>query len=122
LTGKAAAIGVERLFSFARCKLTDSRRSMKTPRLMQLLQVKMKGHRLEGSRLSDCADEFMRMVVEKAGFHSIYKDLAQMKETDLAPNVIGGGGGFDHEAAELSVVDEGMVGEDGADSELDLFD
>jgi hypothetical protein len=32
------------------------------------------------------------------------------------------GGGDDHEAAELSEVDEGMAGENGANSELDLFD
>jgi hypothetical protein len=120
LTGKAAAIGVERLFSFARCTLTDNRRSMNTPRLMQLLQVKMNGHLLEGGRLSDYADEFMRMVEEEAGFNSIYEDLAQMEDTDLALNAIGGGD--DREAAELSEVDEGMITEDGADSELDLFD
>jgi hypothetical protein len=42
-----------------------------------------------------------------------------MEETDLALDAIGGGD--DHEAAELSEVDEGMAGEDGADSELDLF-
>jgi hypothetical protein len=63
----------------------------------------------------------MRMVEEEAGFNSIYEDLAQMEETDLALDAIGGGD--DHEAAELSEVDdEGMAGEDGADSELDLFD
>jgi hypothetical protein len=62
----------------------------------------------------------MRMVEEEAGFNRIYEDLAQMEETDLALDAIGGGG--DHEAAELGEVDEGMAGEDGADSELDLFD
>jgi hypothetical protein len=120
LTGKAAAIGVERLFSFARCTLTDNRQSINTPRLMQLLQMKMNGHFLEGGRMSDCADEFMRMVEEEAGFNSIYEDIAQMEETDLALDAMRGGD--EHEAAELSEVDEGMAGEDGADSELDLFD
>jgi hypothetical protein len=62
----------------------------------------------------------MRMVEEGAGFNRIDEDLAQMEETDLALNSTGGGD--DHEAAELSEVDEGMAGEDGADSELDLFD
>jgi hypothetical protein len=62
----------------------------------------------------------MRMVEEEAGFNSIYEDLAQMEETDLALDAIGRGD--DHEAAELSEVDEGMANEDGADSELDLFD
>jgi hypothetical protein len=59
----------------------------------------------------------MRMVEQEAGFNSTYEDLAQMEETYLALNAIGGGD--DHEAAE---VDEGMAGDDGADSELDLFD
>jgi hypothetical protein len=55
------------LFSFARCTLTDNRWSMHTPRMKQLLQAKMNGHLAEGGRLSDCADEFMRMVeVEEA--------------------------------------------------------
>jgi hypothetical protein len=40
-----------------------------------------------------------------AGFNSVYEDLAQMEEKDLALNAIGGGD--DHEAAELNEVDEG---------------
>jgi hypothetical protein len=62
----------------------------------------------------------MPVVEQEAGFNSIHEDLTQMEETDLALNAIGGGD--DHEASELSQVDEGMAGEDGADSELDLFD
>jgi hypothetical protein len=120
LTGKAAGIGVERLFSFARCTLMDHRRSMNTPRLVQLLQVKMNGHLLEGGRLSHCADDFMRMVEEEAGFNSIYEDLAQMEEMDLASEAIGGGDG--QEAAEHSKADDMSAGEDGVDSELDLFE
>jgi hypothetical protein len=57
---------------------------MNTPCLMQLLQVKMNGHLLEDGRLSNCADDFLRMVEEEAGFNSIYEDLAQMEEIDLA--------------------------------------
>jgi hypothetical protein len=82
---------------------------MNTPHMMQLLQMKMNGHFLEGGRLSDC-DEFMRMVEEEAGCNSMYEDLAQMEEIDLALDAIGGGD--DHEAAELSEVDEGMADED----------
>jgi hypothetical protein len=70
--------------------------------------AKRKQHIEYNGRLSDCADEFMRMVEQEAGFNSMYEDLAQMEETDLALNAIGGGG--DHEAAELSEVDEGMAG------------
>jgi hypothetical protein len=72
------------LFSSARCTVTDNRRFTNTPRMMQLLQVKMNDHLLEGGRLSDCADEFLRMVEEEAVFNSIYEDLAQMKETHFA--------------------------------------
>jgi hypothetical protein len=38
--------------------------------------AKRKQHRIQG--LSECADEFMRMVEQKAGFSNIYEDLAQM--------------------------------------------
>jgi hypothetical protein len=38
----------------------------------------------------------MRMVEEELGFTSIYEDLAQMEETDLALDA--SGGGDDHEA------------------------
>jgi hypothetical protein len=93
---------------------------MNVPRLMQLLQVKMIGHLLEGGRLSNCADDFMRMVEEEAGFNSIYGDLAQMEETNLTLDAIGGAD--DHEAAEHSQADERSAGEDSADSELDLFE
>jgi hypothetical protein len=34
---------------------------------MHLLQVKMDGYLLEGGRLSNYADDFMRMVEEEAG-------------------------------------------------------
>lgn len=40
---KAAALGVERLWSYARSTLTPQRRSMHTHRLMQLMHVKMNG-------------------------------------------------------------------------------
>jgi hypothetical protein len=93
---------------------------MNMPRLMQLLQVKMNGHLLEGGRLSNCADNLMWMVEEEAGFNSICEDLAEMEEMDLASETIGGGD--DQEAAEHSEADDMPAGEDGVDSELDLFE
>jgi hypothetical protein len=90
---------------------------MNTPRLMQLLQVKMNGHVLEGGHLSNYEDDFMRMV-EEAGFNRIYEDLAQMEEIDLALEAVGGGD--DHEVVENIEADERSASEDGADSELDL--
>jgi hypothetical protein len=85
-----------------------------------LLQVKMNGRLLEGGRLSNCADDFLRMVEEGAGLNSFYEDLAQMKETDLALAAIRGAD--DQAEAEHSQADERSAGEDGADSELDLFE
>jgi hypothetical protein len=55
LSGKAASLGVERLWSCARALLTDNRRSILMQRMMQLLQVKMNGMLLEGEALSHCA-------------------------------------------------------------------
>jgi hypothetical protein len=93
---------------------------MNTPCLMQLLQVKINGHLLEGGRLSNCAGDFIWIVEEEAGFYSICEDLAHMEETDLALDAIGG---VDvHEAEDNSQADETSAGEDGADSELDLFE
>jgi hypothetical protein len=92
---------------------------MNTPRLMQLLQVKMNGHLLEWGLLQNCADDFMRMVEEEVGFNSIYEDLTQMEETVLALEAFGGGN--DHEVVENIEADERSASEDGADSELDLF-
>jgi hypothetical protein len=51
LSGKAAALGVERLWSAARLTLTDNRRSMLSARLMQLLQVKLNVNLLNDSAL-----------------------------------------------------------------------
>jgi hypothetical protein len=55
LSGKAASLGVERLWSYARAVLTDNRRSILMQRMMQLLQVKMNGMLLQGEALSHCA-------------------------------------------------------------------
>jgi hypothetical protein len=37
----------------------------------------------------------MRMVEQEAGFNSTHEDLAQMEQTDLALNAIGGGDDHD---------------------------
>ena len=84
LSGKAAALGVERLWSYARVVLTDNRRSMLTSRLMQLLQVKMNGNLLEGERLSTCAKQVAAMLDDGASFESIFDDLAQFEEEEQA--------------------------------------
>jgi hypothetical protein len=50
-SGKAASLGVERLWLSTRALLADKRCSV----MMQLLQVKMNGMLLEGEALSRCA-------------------------------------------------------------------
>jgi hypothetical protein len=52
-------------------------------------------HSRYNGRLLYCADEFMRMVEQEAGFNITYEDLAQVEETDLALNAIGGGDDHD---------------------------
>jgi hypothetical protein len=76
LSGKAASLGVERLWSYARAMLTDNRRSI----LMQLLQVKMNGMLLEGEALSHCAKSMSAMIDNEASFESIFDDLKQFEE------------------------------------------
>jgi hypothetical protein len=39
----------------------------------------MNVHLLEGSRLSNCTNDFMRMVEEEARFNSIKRNFAQME-------------------------------------------
>jgi hypothetical protein len=53
LCAKAAALGVERLWSAARITLTDNRKLIKTARLMQLLQLKLNMGLLEDSAFLD---------------------------------------------------------------------
>jgi hypothetical protein len=80
LSGKAASLGVERLWSYARAVLTDNRRSI----LMQLLQVKMNGMLLEGEALSHCAKSMSAMIDNEASFESIFDDLQQFEEEEQA--------------------------------------
>jgi hypothetical protein len=79
LSGKAASLGVERLWSYARAVLTDNCRSI----LMQLLQVKMNGMLLEGEALSHCAKSMSAMIDNEASFESIFDDL-QFEEEEQA--------------------------------------
>jgi hypothetical protein len=80
-----------------RCKLTILGKAPPPPKPMVRGRgtAKRKQHKVYNGRLSDCADEFMRMVEQEAGFNSSYDDLAQMEETDLAFHAIGGGDDHD---------------------------
>jgi hypothetical protein len=84
LSGKAASLGVERLWSYARAVLTDNRRSILMQRMMQLLQVKMNGMLLKGEALSHCAKSMSAMIDNEASFESIFDDLQQFEEEEQA--------------------------------------
>jgi hypothetical protein len=80
LSGKAASLGVERLWLYARAVLTDTRCSM----MMQLVRVKMNGMLLEGKALSRCAKSMLAMIDDEASFEGIFDDLQQFEEEDQA--------------------------------------
>jgi hypothetical protein len=84
LSGKAASLGVERLWLYARAVLTDTRCSMMMQRMMQLVQVKMNGMLLEGKALSRCAKSMLAMIDDEASFEGIFDDLQQFEEEDQA--------------------------------------
>jgi hypothetical protein len=84
LSGKAASLGIERLWSYARAVLTDNRRSMLMQRMMQLLQVKMNGMLLEGEALIHCVKSMSAMIDNEASFKSIFDDLQQFEEEEQA--------------------------------------
>jgi hypothetical protein len=68
LSGNAASLGVERVWSYARAVLTDNRGSILMQRMMQLLEVKMNGMLLEGEALSHCAKSISAMIDNEASF------------------------------------------------------
>jgi hypothetical protein len=81
LSGKAASLGVERLWLYARALLTDNC-SIMMQGMMQLVQVKMNGMLLEGEALSRCAKSMSAMIDDDASFEGIFDDLQQVEETE----------------------------------------
>jgi hypothetical protein len=80
LSGKAAALGVERLWSAARNTLTGNRRSMLTHRLMQLHQDNLNLGLLSDSA---CLDSLcVQMLLDDHAFQSFCKDLEQFEEAE----------------------------------------
>jgi hypothetical protein len=117
LCAKAAALGVERLWSAARITLTDNRRLIKTARLMQLLQLKLNMGLLEDSAFLDSM--CVKLVEDNFAFESIFEDVVSFDEEERAA-----------EAAQLVQEDTGIwsleseenEGEGGEKEEdLDLF-
>jgi hypothetical protein len=117
LSGKAAPLGVERLWSYARAVLTDNHRSMLMQRMMQLLQVKMNWMLLEGEALSRCAKSMSAMIDNEASFESIFDDLQQFEEEEQA------GCAEQQGAGDLVGNAEGLVApEDDAEATMPIID
>jgi hypothetical protein len=77
------ALGVERLWSFAGATLTDQRRSLLSTRLIQLLQVKMNAHLLEGAEQTVFGlQELLGELNSDAAFASIFEELEQIDEAE----------------------------------------
>jgi hypothetical protein len=78
LSGKAAALGVERLWSAARITLTVNRCSILTSCLMQLLKCTLKLGLLEDSVFYDklC----MKLLEDDLEFQSTFDELLQFEE------------------------------------------
>ena len=79
---KDAALGCERLWSVARQMFTDKRRSLRTKRIMQLLNVKLNAKLLRGDINSIGPNEFLYEL--EASFDSIFETVALMEEEEAA--------------------------------------
>jgi hypothetical protein len=117
LCGKAAALGVERLWSAARLTLTDNRRSMLSARLMQLLQVKLNVHLLNDSALLETLGA--HLLQEDQLFDSIFDDLQQFEEAELAEQATKSQLG--QPVCELSDEEDSVEDLSVHDDDLDLF-
>jgi hypothetical protein len=83
LPGKASALGVERLWSGAKLTLVDNRRSFLTPRLMQLLKLKMNLGLLADSEMHLFESLGVKQILEDDDvFDSIFQDLEKCEEEE----------------------------------------
>lgn len=81
-SGKASALGCERLWSGAKLVFTDNRRSLATERMMQLLNLKCNAHLLD----SESTHMGAQALIEKLStdFDSIFEDVALAEEEEVA--------------------------------------
>lgn len=81
-SGKASALGVERLWSGAGLIFVDNRRSLATLKLMQLLNVKCNAFLLDSMSTDKRYQEVVQQLV--TNFSSIYEDVALAEEEEEA--------------------------------------
>jgi hypothetical protein len=92
LCAKAAALGCERLWSYARATLTDNRRSMDSKRLMALMQVKMSSHLLDDEEMESVMQELVVLLQTSQDVADIYQELQDIEdEEEVAQRVQHGG-------------------------------
>jgi hypothetical protein len=84
LCGKAAALGCERLWSYARITLTDNRRSMDSQRLMELMQIRMNSHLLDDKETNESQQQILELMQDADGVASIFEDLEAFEEEEIA--------------------------------------
>ena len=121
-SGKAAALGCERLWSGARQIFTDNRRSLRTARIMQLINVKLNGKLLRCEDSSTARSELLSEM--DASFDSIFETVALMEEEEEAAARLAAERGNAQDAAIVGS-DADMEEEHASDSDkgepLDLF-
>ena len=88
LPAKAAAAGVERLWSCARATFTPNRRSLRTPRLMQLLQLKTNGHMLGSDDLDQQQAALLAALNGETTFESVFDDVLAFEEEEELANML----------------------------------
>jgi hypothetical protein len=84
----ASAVGVERLWSACRLALTDTRRSLHSNRLVQLIKCKTNMGVLDDKSLLDrlCVTE----VLSNDAFVSVFDDAVAVDEEEFLEKVVGG--------------------------------
>ena len=120
LSGKASAMGCERLWSSARLIFTDNRRSLATERMMQLLNLKCNASMLD----SETSDMVPQGLIEQLNtdFESMFEDVAlalPLEDVEVAA------GRPDHEQEDgehaSGEVDDAVDVQDDDTEPLDLF-
>lgn len=84
-SGKASALGVERLWSGARLIFTDNRRSLATRRVMQLLNLKCNSFLLDGHGTHQDVSNLVEEI--ETEFESIFEDVALAEEAEVAADM-----------------------------------
>jgi hypothetical protein len=83
----ASAVGVERLWSGCRLALTDTRRSLHSNRLMQLIKCKTNMSLLDDKSLLDRLG--VTAVLSNDAFVSVFDDAAAVDEEEFLEKVVG---------------------------------